>query len=169
MITNLHAARRNVIILQKNGGLMILLAYLLRTSVDWGLAHVRLKLVVEDASAAAGARANLREVIGDLRIGASSEVLVSGGRPFPEILRESSASEDLVFLGLAQPGEDFTEYYARTVALADDLPSTAFVQVGGEPAVRGGAGVGPTCRPAGRRGIPGAGRRYDPGGIRITP
>ncbi|MEN8375671.1 MAG: Na-K-Cl cotransporter [Gemmatimonadota bacterium] len=148
MIANLHAARRNVIILrthpgrgfgqrrridvwwgglQKNGGLMILLAYLLRTSVDWGLAHVRLKLVVENEDAAEAARRNLDELIGGLRIGATSEVLVSDGRPFAEILRESSASADLVFLGLAQPGDDFAAYYARTVALADGLPSAAFV------------------------------------------
>jgi amino acid transporter len=147
MIATLHRARRNVIILrhgergfgdrrridvwwgglQKNGGLMILLAYLLRTSVDWGPAHVRLKLVVDDEDAADAARANLAELIGDLRIGASSEVLVSGGRPFPDILRASSAQADLIFLGMAPPGDDFTEYYARTVALADGLPSTAFV------------------------------------------
>jgi solute carrier family 12 sodium/potassium/chloride transporter 2 len=148
MIAKLHAARRNVIILrhdpqrgfgdrrridvwwgglQKNGGLMILLAYLLRTSVDWGPAHVRLKLVVDNEDAAEAARRNLAELIRDLRIGASSEVLVSKGRPFPEILRESSAQADLIFLGMAPPGDDFTEYYARTVALADGLPSTAFV------------------------------------------
>ena len=154
MIAGFHQARRNVIILhdeqplseraetgftrreqidvwwgglQANGGLMMILAYLLRTSTAWMEARVVVKLVVPDEEAAEAARTNLKTIITDLRLGAEAQVLVANGRPFPEILRESSRDADLVFLGMAEPGEDFVTYYEHMQELAADLPTTAFV------------------------------------------
>ncbi|WP_017661009.1 hypothetical protein [Baaleninema simplex] len=149
-IATLHRSRRSVVIfrenpelgfrnrrridvwwggLQSNGGLMLLLAYLLRTSDRWRGATIYLKLVVPNETAAQAARANLDNLAQQLRIGAVSQVLVSDGRPFPEILRESSRAADLVCLGMATPrdGEDFSEYYGRLQAMASDLPTTLFV------------------------------------------
>ncbi|MDQ3557530.1 MAG: Na-K-Cl cotransporter, partial [Gemmatimonadota bacterium] len=113
--------------LQSNGGLMMLLAYLLRTSDEWRGAEMNVKLVVPNEAAAAGAGANLERMIGGLRIGATPQVLVADGRPFPLILRESSANADLIFLGLAEPGDDFAEYYGRLHATVLGLPTVAFV------------------------------------------
>jgi hypothetical protein len=148
MIAHFHAARRNVVILhgaarhgfgdrkridvwwgglQKNGGLMMLLAYLLRTSIDWGDAVVNVKLVVPTAAAADSARANLEGIIERLRIGAVPHVIVTDGRPFPEILADSSAGADLVFLGVARPDDRFTDYYERLQGLTASLRSTVFV------------------------------------------
>lgn len=154
MISHFHAARRNVVILrddgllresgehafgrreridvwwgglQSNGGLMMILAYLLRTSSEWRGAEVHVKLVVPHAAAAESARSNLQDMVGELRVGAEAHVLVADGRPFPEVLRSSSADADLVFLGMAEPGEDFTRYYGEMQALATGLPTTAFV------------------------------------------
>ena len=148
MVASFHAARRNVVIvrdnpdlgfgeyrridiwwggLQSNGGLMMLLAYLLGTSGDWLGAEVRVKLVVESVEAEAGARANLERIIGQLRIGATPEVIVAAGRPFPQIFRESSADADLIFLGLAEPDEHFEESYRRVHAMALAMPTTVFV------------------------------------------
>jgi solute carrier family 12 sodium/potassium/chloride transporter 2 len=157
MIRSFHQARRNVIILsdeqplsesegtafgerrridvwwgglQANGGLMMILAYLLRTSTGWLGARVCVKLVVPSEAAAAQARENLHGIIQGLRIGAEAQVLVSDGRPFPEILRESSAGADLVFLGLAEPDDDFVDYFARLQEITRGLPTTAFVLAG---------------------------------------
>lgn len=148
MISRFHAARRNVIIvrdpqersfgghrrvdvwwggLQDNGGLMIILAYLLRTSGEWLDAEVHVKLVAPHATAADAARANLERRIGGLRIGAQPHVLVGDGREFPEILRESSAGADLVLLGMAEPGNDFAAYYQHLQEITEGLPTTAFV------------------------------------------
>jgi hypothetical protein len=149
-IAMLHRLRRNVILLrhdqrrgfgdrrridvwwgglQKNGGLMMLLAYLLRTSMDWRQARVHVKLVVEDEPAAAAARENLVTMIEGLRIGAEAHILVADTEAFPTILQESSADADLVMLGLAAPTrvDDFPAYYLRLQEMTDDLPATAFV------------------------------------------
>jgi hypothetical protein len=113
--------------LEANGGLMMILAYLLRTSPAWRGAELWVKLVVPRAPAEAPARRNLEEIIGGLRIGAEAEVIVADGRPFPEILRSSSAEADLVFLGMAEPSEDFAGYYHRLQEMVEGLPTTAFV------------------------------------------
>lgn len=148
MITSIHQAKRNIVILrenqersfgsrrridvwwggmQANGGLMLLLAYLLRADIDWHNAEIYLKLVVADEAAAVAAQANLDSLVKELRIGALSQILVADGRPFNEILHESSEKADLVFLGIATPRENFTQYYESLQARAVDLPTTAFV------------------------------------------
>ncbi|MEM1169625.1 MAG: amino acid permease [Cyanobacteria bacterium P01_H01_bin.35] len=148
LIGHIHKAKKNVVILrensersfgqyrridvwwgglQNNGGLMLLLAYLLRTDMDWRNAEVHLKLVVPEESAAQATQANVDSVIQDLRIGASSQVLVSKGRPFYDILHESSQDADLIFLGIRTPGDNFTEYYQDLQSKTLGLPSTVFV------------------------------------------
>ncbi|MGC1247569.1 MAG: Na-K-Cl cotransporter [Spirulinaceae cyanobacterium] len=153
-IAKIHRARRNVIILreaknrppeapcfgrrrridvwwggsvQSNGGLMLLLAYLLRTNIDWRDATVYLKLVVSDENAAQAAKQNLDTMVAKLRIGANSQILVAEGRSFEEILHESSQSADLIFLGVAEPNEDFSDYYQSLQNKTNDLPTTVFV------------------------------------------
>jgi len=148
-IARFHEARRNVIIvhdrkegdsfgerkqidvwwggLQRNGGLMAILAYLVRTSLAWRQARVTLKLIVPTEDAAAQARANLLSVVARTRTGANSEVLVSNGRSFETILRESSGDADLIFLGLAEPKDDFAAYYERIRQRLQGLPTTVLV------------------------------------------
>ena len=156
MIKTFHQKKRNVVIirdptdvgfgdrkaidvwwggLQANGGLMLVLAYLLRTNVDWQEAEVRLKLAVRTEDAAQEARVNLDEILGNLRIGeVRLDVIVAGDRPFPEVLREASSDADIVFLGMAAPTEeigDFREYYDRLQTMSEGLPPTAFVLADG--------------------------------------
>ena len=149
MLQSFHSARRNILILrtdpergfgereridvwwgglQQNGGLMIILAHLLRSSSHWGTAEIHVKLVVPSEQAAEAAKRNLEATVGQLRMSARPEVLVSGGRPFREILLESSADADLVFLGIAEPSgsANFTDYYAGLQKLAGELPAVVF-------------------------------------------
>jgi len=154
MIEGFHRKGRNVIIirdledvgftdrrridvwwggLQANGGLMLVLAYLLRTNVDWQEAEVRLKLAVRTPEAAAEARANVGALLRDLRIGeVTLDVIEAGSRPFSEVLREASRDADIVFLGMAAPGENFRAYYDRLQTMAEGLPPTAFVLSAGK-------------------------------------
>jgi solute carrier family 12 (sodium/potassium/chloride transporter), member 2 len=153
MIEIFHRKKRNVIIirdlddigftdrkridvwwggLQANGGLMLVLAYLLRTNVDWQDAEVRLKLAVRTESAAQEARESLSEMLEELRIGeVRLDVIVAGDRPFPDVLRKASVKADIVFLGMAAPTEDFRRYYDRLQAMSEGLPPTAFVLAAG--------------------------------------
>lgn len=116
--------------LNANGGLMLLLAYLLQTSGGkWRRARIVLKLVVPYETAAQAARANLEQRLREWRIGAEPQVLVAEGRSFRDILHESSRNADLVFLGMAKPegDEDYSHHLDRLQELAKGLPSTAFV------------------------------------------
>ncbi|CDM97383.1 amino acid permease-associated region [Limnospira indica] len=115
--------------LNTNGGLMLILAYLLRTSLEWRGAEINLNLVVPDETAALAAHTNLAKVVAQLRIGAKPKVIVSQGQPFPEILRSSSQDADLVFLGMATPKEDlqYSKYYEGLQKMATGLPATIFV------------------------------------------
>ena len=146
LIAKIHAAGRNVLILHdsnrgfgfrrqidvwwaglnNNGGLMLLLAYLISSDVDWNEARVNLKLVVEDESAAQPARENVNNIVEELRLGVEV-VIVVDERPFPQVLRESSQTADLVFLGLPEPKEDFIRDYTRLISWIEDLPTTVLV------------------------------------------
>lgn len=148
MIQAFHQAKRSVIVwrdlqgrefgqkryidvwwggLQSNGGLMLILAYLLRSNLEWQQAQVRLKLVAPTETAARSTLANLQDLVKQLRIGASPEVLVAHDRAFREILHESSQDADLVLLGMATPGDRFRDYYENLQTLTTGLPTTLFV------------------------------------------
>ena len=149
MLERFHEGQRNVVILhynkdlgfgdrrvidvwwgglKRNGGLMLTLAYLLQTSIPWRGARIRVKMVRPTEEAARAARPNLEAVARGLRSGAEVEVLVNDtGRPFVEIMKESSADADMIFLGMRQPGEDYVAYYERLRHAAEGMPTTAFV------------------------------------------
>ncbi|WP_319419274.1 amino acid permease [Pleurocapsa sp. FMAR1] len=147
-IAEIHASRRNVVIfhenqqqgfgfrrsidvwwggMQSNGSLMLLLAYLLRTDINWRNAKIYLKLVVADQAAAAAAKDNLNTFSQSLRIDVIPQVIVAEGRSFDEILNSSSRNADLIFLGMAQPSAKFIEYYEQLQNRVADLPSAIFV------------------------------------------
>ena len=155
-IAEIHASQRNLVIfhenqkqgfgfrrsidvwwggLQSNGSLMLLLAYLLRTDINWRNARIYLKLVVSDRAAAAAAKDNLSELSKNLRIDVIPKVIVADGRSFDEILQQSSRNSDLVFLGMAQPSANFTQYYEKLQTRVADLPSTIFVLAAPEFAI----------------------------------
>ncbi|HMB91784.1 MAG TPA: hypothetical protein VKP65_13110 [Rhodothermales bacterium] len=157
MIEHFYQAKRNIIIvrddeqrgygnrqridlwwggLKGNGGLMMILAYLVQTDLSWPQAQVHLKMVVPNESAAERARANLRPTIAQLRTGAELDVIVGNGRPFDEILHTTSKDADLVFMGMAAPQDDFTAYYEQLRARTDGLPSTVYVLAAEEIAFR---------------------------------
>ena len=148
MISHFYHARRNVIIvraddengfgrkmkvdvwwggLNKNGGLMMLLAYLLRNSINWQNAEITIKMVVGDVNAAAKAHNNLNSIIKNMRVNFKQEVIEQADRSFWDILREESSDADLLMLGLAEPGEQFLEYYEDLNEKTRGLPATVYV------------------------------------------
>ncbi len=149
MITQFHHSNRNLVIfrenhnkgfgkrrridvwwggsMQANGGLMLLLAYLLRNDVRWREATIYLKLVVKQKSAVPPARNNLNQLLNELRIRAIPKVIVSEDRSFKRILKENSKNADLIFLGMAAPDENFVAYYEELQQRVTNLPSTVFV------------------------------------------
>jgi len=148
MIATFHGLNRNVVIvhdnkeklfgkrriidvwwggLQGNGGLLMILAHLLKSSQHWRNAKLRIKMVVKDEQGAQKARENLRRIINNIRIKADLVVLISKGRVFNDILKESSRDADLIFMGMAEPGRQFAKYYYNIHKNLDGLPTTALV------------------------------------------
>lgn len=115
--------------LKGNGGLMMILAYLMQTSLQWREAEVRLKMVVPSEEAAEPARRNLAGIIEQIRTGATLEVLVADGRPFRDILHQSSSDADLVFLGMAAPDDakSFQRNYTRLHSWTESMPTVVLV------------------------------------------
>lgn len=125
-------ARRRVDIwwggLQQNGSLLMILGYLLKTSLAWQRADVRLKMVVPSEAAAEGAHRNLTGMLEQTRTGLKHDILVADGRPFLEIVEESSRGADLVLMGMATPEDrDFAAYYTDLQERTRNLPCTVFV------------------------------------------
>lgn len=150
MIRHFYRSRRNVVVvrendelsfgkrqridiwwggLKANGGLMIVLAYLLQKSINWQNAEVNLKMLTKSEKAAAGASENLRKIVNQMRIDVNEQVLCNPDLSFYEILHESSQGADLIFLGMAEPtGDmDFTAYYQSLQEKTEGLPTTVFV------------------------------------------
>ena len=149
MIAQLHQAKRNVVIfrensqrgfgkrrridiwwgesMQANGGLMLLLADLLRSDLHWREANICIKLVVHHQNAVLSARDNLNRLLTQSRISAIPQIIVADGRSFDRILRETSRNADITFLGMATPDKHFPQHYEQLQRKVDGLPSTAFV------------------------------------------
>lgn len=146
MIKQFYDMRRNILIVNKgkeqvvfgqkkridvwwgglkgNGGLMLILAYLMAQSIDWRRAKVHLKMVVEDLKAMESTQENLSELLEEIRIQAEIDVIVSHNRPFDEILQENSQNADLVFMGMATPDENFINYFEGVQKRIENLPTT---------------------------------------------
>ena len=148
LITKIHFNQRNVIILQENakqgfglrkqvdvwwgglnnnGGLMLLLAHLLSSDLDWRKARINLKLVVDDEEAVQSAYENVNNTIEELRLEIEVKVIIGDGRPFAQVLRETSRQSDLIFLGLPEPGNNFRQDYERLISWTEGLATTVFV------------------------------------------
>jgi len=117
--------------LERNGALMLLLAYLLRSSHRWAQARVQVNVVVEDGPRRAEASANLAAVLRKARVEARSNVIVRQPetRPIAEIIAEQSRGADLVVLGLRPPAEDEGgEFVERVSSMIEGLGTVLLVR-----------------------------------------
>ncbi|MDX1628497.1 MAG: Na-K-Cl cotransporter, partial [Fulvivirga sp.] len=120
--------------LNKNGGLMILLAHLLQNSADWRGATINIKMVLPSAQAAEDVSSNLKSILSDMRVEATYDIILKGEKPFHQLLTEKSHDADLVFLGMAEPHDNYENYYANLMEKTKDLPMTMFVLAAEETA-----------------------------------
>ena len=146
MISKFHEFQRNVLIVHKgegelafrnrkridvwwgglkgNGGLMMILAYLMNSSLDWRDAELHFKMMVGDEDAVDATQENILDLLEEIRIRAFVDIIPAKGRTFDEVLKKYSSNADLIFLGLAEPGEHFEEYYEKVQHRVNGLPTT---------------------------------------------
>ncbi|MDZ7846061.1 MAG: hypothetical protein U5L96_04470 [Owenweeksia sp.] len=115
--------------LKANGGLMIVLAYLLQRSIKWQNAEINLKMLTPSERASEGALENLQYIIGQMRMKVNPQVITNEKRDFWNVLQERSGAADLVFLGMAEPraSQNYQAYYHSLQEKTAGLPTTVFV------------------------------------------
>ncbi len=115
--------------LERNGALMLLLAYLINSHGRWRDADVRVLTVVGSDKRRERAEAELRRIMEETRLSAETRVLMRRGTPIAEVMREESGDSDLVLVGLRQPkpdetAADYLSAYERILAV---LPTVILV------------------------------------------
>lgn len=116
--------------LQNNGGLMLLLAFLITAHHRWRNTDVTLLTIVNSEVEQSEAEINLRRVIADTRVEAEPRVLLRDDRPISEIIHSESENADLAILGLALPqceDRDIENFFARMNNLLEGMPTTLMV------------------------------------------
>ncbi|MBQ3367975.1 amino acid permease [bacterium] len=119
--------------LQRNGDLMLLLAYLLTKSPAWDDAVIKLLRMVSDESEKEGAEAELRKLSADSRINAEPMIVIKEkDELFEHVLSRVSSSADVVFLGLNTPAKGEEEDYAKKLEIfAEPLKAVFFIKNSG--------------------------------------
>jgi len=114
---------------QRNGAVMMILAYLLSRNWEWENARIRILRVVDREEGRGPALEALNALIMDSRVEAEGRVLVNDSEdPFVEFLRRESADADCVFLGFDLPEQGAAAQWHRTRAeLLAPLPTTLLV------------------------------------------
>ena len=118
---------------QKNGSLMLILAYLITRNWEWSRTSIRILRVIENEAGREPTVVALQDLIEKARVRAEAEAVVSD-RPFADILKENSREATCVFLGFEVPGEENEpRWHGLYEAMLKDMPTTLIVNsAGGE-------------------------------------
>ena len=116
--------------LEGNGGLMLLLAYLITAQDRWRHAKVSVCTVVRSDSERAPTEESIRKVLANARLRAVPRVIVQGALSIAEIMRAESHDVDLAIIGLRLPArnEPAEAFMERMNQLLTNLPSTVLVR-----------------------------------------
>jgi hypothetical protein len=129
-----EGARRSVHIwwggLERNGDLMLLLAYLLTRNPEWRDAEIRIISVANNKHMKAEIEAYLNKLIPEIRIEAEPHVILRPrNQSVIDVIREQSRNADVVLFGLATPAPGTEGRYAKRLeTLARDLGTVFFVK-----------------------------------------
>lgn len=119
--------------LQRNGDLMLLLAYLLKNSVYWRNSVIIINSIVENPDQTEEQYTALRKLSEESRIEAEPNIIIrQDNEPYFKIINETSADADVVFLGLNTPvkgGEG--DYAEKLEQLAGNMKAVFFIKNAG--------------------------------------
>jgi amino acid transporter len=118
---------------QKNGGLMLLIGYLLSENWEWANAKIRVLRVVDNETGLEPAEQALQKLIDLARVEAEPVVVVGDGS-FSRVLHSNSADATCVIMGFEYPEKGTeAEWHANIRSLLDGMPTTILVNsAGGE-------------------------------------
>jgi amino acid transporter len=115
--------------MQKNGDLMLILAYMLKLNREWENAVIRIFAVVENENEQYLLETGIKHSIDKARIPATVDVKLKNNESFPSIIQRESHSANLVFLGLNKTMEDQMEKHAEKIEILSTVGDiVVFVQ-----------------------------------------
>ena len=116
--------------LQRNGDLMLLLAYLLTRNSEWRNARIRVLSMASNELMKAETERMLEQLIPEIRIDAEVHVFVKPPEEsVAQVIHAESGEADLVLLGLATPRPGEEDAYAKRISeLASGLRGFFFVK-----------------------------------------
>jgi len=116
----------------ENSGLMLVLAYQLKTSPEWKGAKLIIKTIVNSIEEKQEQIKQLTKFIEDANVEAEVEIYILNGCTTFEMIKEKSRDADIVFLGMKVPDaeempESYSAYYGELLRSIENLPTTALV------------------------------------------
>ena len=117
----------------KNGALMLLLAFLISENWEWSNANIRILRVVENEAGLAQAESALKKLLDLARVEGEVKVVL-GEESFSRVLHKHSADATCVILGFELPEiADEAEWHDCYRSFVDGMPTTILVNsLGGE-------------------------------------
>ena len=116
--------------LQANGGLMLLIAYLLTAHHRWRSARVSVITVVNDQRSKQAVEGAIGRILAEARVLATPRVLLREGRSIAEIMHDESAEADLAVVGLRIPEANpaaTEKFFERMNEILSGMPTTILV------------------------------------------
>lgn len=115
-----------------NGDMMLLLSYLIRLNQKWKKTDVNIFSVVASQTQKISLESRINTSLKEARISAKVSLLVNNDeQDFVSILHKTSASADIVFLGLAKDSTDIPKTCNSIDRMISGLKVVAFVQNNG--------------------------------------
>jgi len=119
---------------QRNGDLMLLLAYLLNLNSEWKDARIMIRSIVDSENEREQMTRSLSSIIPETRIKAMAEIIIKPVESTViEVMHNYSKMSDVVFLGLKDPdpGTEF-DYASWLIELTSKFKMTILVRNAGE-------------------------------------
>ncbi len=112
-----------------NGGLMLLLAFLLTAHYRWRNARITVLTVVNRDEDRGRAQENLKNLLAQARLDAQARVILRQGRSIPDIMYVESDEADLAIVGFVLPDQDKPTgpFFERMNTILERLPTTLLV------------------------------------------
>lgn len=114
---------------EKNGDLMLLLAYLLKLNKQWEKAEITIRSVVNTKEEQSQLKDGIISLLPSAKVKAKVDISVKGESNFINILHEKSSSADLVFIGLANTKNGNENALLDSInSMSKGLKTTVFIQ-----------------------------------------
>ncbi|MEM9069213.1 MAG: Na-K-Cl cotransporter [Myxococcota bacterium] len=112
-----------------NGGLMLLLAFLIMADRRWRNAKVTVLTIVSDEAERVETERNLQRILEAARLEGEARVILRGKRTIPQVMGTESAHADLAIVGFRLPpeGTPAKAFFERMNTMLERLPTTLLV------------------------------------------